>query len=417
MREAKLTKLNINDVDAVREFLLSFDAFAGAPQEGMNYVNEALRRFLITLSMLPRTGESGQRLLELGASPYFLTALLRDQTQLQVELANYFGDSFPAEAVQVVRSKRFGKHYEFRYRNCNVERDRLPYDDGTFSGVLCCEIIEHLAMDPTYMLCEIHRVLAPGGYLLLTTPNVLGLRNLMDLFRRRNIFHPYSGYGVYGRHQREYTLDELKDLIAGCGYEISDARVEDLHVYPLWQRWFSRLRPMRREHLFILARSAASPRFYYPPWLYTSTHAIHRVVSPDIRMGWNDVGHLGLGWWGLENLGPPLRWTEREAHIHLLLPAGAIAVEAYVCAGPAALGSVNFSLGVVGVDREQSVALEPDKWRAVSVPLPQTLDDQVEVILRVDETRNPTACGLSADGRDLGVMVRRVAAVSGDGRA
>ena len=185
-----MTKLNISDVDAVREYLLSFDAFAGAPQEGINYVNEALRRFPITLSMVPPTEEASQWLLELGTSPYFLTTLLIDLTQVQVELANYSGDSFPAEGVQAVGSKRSGKHYEFRYRSFNVERDRLPYDDGTFSGVLCCEIIEHLTVDPTYILCEIHRVLAPGGYLLLTTLNILAFRYLVDLFRRRTAFIP-----------------------------------------------------------------------------------------------------------------------------------------------------------------------------------------------------------------------------------
>lgn len=306
-----------------------------------------------------------------------------------------------------------GKQYDFRYRNFNSEKERFPYDDRAFSVVLCCEIIEHLTVDPTYMLCEIHRVLEPGGYLLLTTPNVLNLRYVQELLRGRNIFHPYSGYGVYGRHQREYTLDELKDLIEGCGYEIVETRVEDLHPSPLRQRLFKRMFPLRRDHLFVLARSAAPRRFYYPDWLYTSTHAIHRVVSSEVRMGWNDVGHLGPGWWEVEPFDPPLRWTQREAHVHLLLPTGAAAVEAEVCSGPAALGQVRFSLGVAGLGQEQTVALESDRWHTVILPLPEMTGEQVQVVLRVDETRNPAALGLSRDARDLGVMVRRVAVVGG----
>lgn len=87
--------LDLSNVDRVREYLLSFDIFEGASQEGINYITEALRRFLITVSMVPPTRVPGQKLLELGASPYFLTALLLDQTQYELELANFFGDSFP----------------------------------------------------------------------------------------------------------------------------------------------------------------------------------------------------------------------------------------------------------------------------------------------------------------------------------
>ena len=131
-------------------------------------------------------------------------------------------------------------------------------------------------------------------------------------------------------------------------------------------------------------------------------------------MGWNDIGHLGLGWWGVEHFDPPSRWTQREAHIHLLLPARATAVEAEICTGPAGLGPVSFSLGVAGAEQKQSVVLEPDNWRTVSLPLPRASGRQVEVGLSADETRNPAACGLSAYGRDLGLTGCRVPAASRD---
>jgi len=409
-----MEKLNLSDVDQVHRYLLSFDAFEGAPQEGINYVNDALRRFLITMDMVPSAREPEQKLLELGAGPYYLTVLLLNQTQYQMELANFFGEAFGAGGVQTVKHKDSGKHYEFQYRNFNVETDLFPYDDETFSMVLSCEIIEHLTMDPTHMLCEIHRVLEPGGYLLLTTPNVLTLRYVGELLRKRNIFHPYSGYGVYGRHQREYTLDELTNLIGGCGYEIVETRLEDLHPSPLWSRLLKRLRPLRREHLFVLACSTGSRRYYYPRWLYNSTHAIRRVVSSEVRMGWNDVGHLGLGWWELDPLDPPLRWTQQEAHIHLLLTAGATAVEAEVCPGPKGMLPVRFSLGVVGLEQEQCVTLETDAWQTITLTLPEMSEEQIDVVLRVDKTRNPAALEINLDARDLGVMVRRVAVLHGD---
>jgi len=46
----------------------------------------------------------------------------------------------------------------------------LPYEDGSFDLVTALEVIEHME-DPFKAVREFHRVLKPGGLLLLTTPN------------------------------------------------------------------------------------------------------------------------------------------------------------------------------------------------------------------------------------------------------
>lgn len=65
--------------------------------------------------------------------------------------------------------------------------------DGSFDCVVTFQVIEHIANDRLF-LQEIHRVLKPGGVLLLTTPN-----------RPRSLSrNPW--------HVREYTSDELTAL-------------------------------------------------------------------------------------------------------------------------------------------------------------------------------------------------------------
>jgi SAM-dependent methyltransferase len=45
----------------------------------------------------------------------------------------------------------------------------LPFEDASFEGVLCVEVLEHAA-DPELLLNEISRILTNGGRLLLTVP-------------------------------------------------------------------------------------------------------------------------------------------------------------------------------------------------------------------------------------------------------
>lgn len=52
----------------------------------------------------------------------------------------------------------------------------LPWPDGTFDAVVCIDGIEHLERPFDFVL-ECHRILRPGGMLLLSTPNISALRS------------------------------------------------------------------------------------------------------------------------------------------------------------------------------------------------------------------------------------------------
>lgn len=77
----------------------------------------------------------------------------------------------------------------------------LPFKDGEFKVVLCSEVLEHLHT-PECAIGEMHRVLAPGGTLILTTRFMFPIHEApVDYFR-------YTEFGL--RHLlREWEIVEF----------------------------------------------------------------------------------------------------------------------------------------------------------------------------------------------------------------
>ncbi len=84
------------------------------------------------------------------------------------------------------------------HANVEFRKQLLPSLDGiadnTFDFAITFQVIEHIQDDKTF-ISEIHRVLKPGGILMLTTPN-----RPMSLTR-----NPW--------HIREYSADELASVV------------------------------------------------------------------------------------------------------------------------------------------------------------------------------------------------------------
>jgi 2-polyprenyl-3-methyl-5-hydroxy-6-metoxy-1,4-benzoquinol methylase len=113
----------------------------------------------------------------------------------------------------------------------NVETDKFPYQDNFFDMVLCNEVIEHLPQSSVWMLHEIRRVTKQHGFLMITTPNIARSINRAKLLVGKSIMYPVDVYfenegkgnNIYHRHNREFTLEELKKIFLKTKWHIKES--------------------------------------------------------------------------------------------------------------------------------------------------------------------------------------------------
>jgi SAM-dependent methyltransferase len=107
--------------------------------------------------------------------------------------------------------------------------------DAEFDSVLFGEVIEHILNHPLGLCREIHRVLKPGGLLILTTPNPETLANsIRTALGRHSIWGTEEFMSVAkiengeiidqgDIHFREYRQEELLRLLRNSGFDVVEA--------------------------------------------------------------------------------------------------------------------------------------------------------------------------------------------------
>ncbi len=275
--------LNLPGNESLAELLkwLSEYRVEESPKKEMtDYLNISFKRFLYTLNLIP---DGSGNLLEMGASPYFMSMLLkRYRNSYNLYFSNYFDEAWPTNSAQFVLSEESKEKIEFPFYHFNVEDAGIPFEPGFFKVILFCEIIEHLIRDPISALLSIKNALEKDGYLILTTPNVSRIENVAKMIAGANIYDPYSAYGNYGRHNREYNQHELYLLLTQLGFEVESMFSSDVHgdaradFFDL-NKIMSSLREIKnREHglgqyIFVRARNAREPvTVKKPSWLFRS---------------------------------------------------------------------------------------------------------------------------------------------------
>lgn len=161
----------------------------------------------------------GRKILDLGAGIYWFDPLVKLLGAEPVLVDDFGGgggvdahDRNPAQQILF----RYQKELGIRIVEQNILTQPLNFEDSSIDGVTCFHSLEHWGHSPKALFKEIFRILKPGGYLFLATPNAANLRKRLTVPLGYNSWSSLKEWYHEGPdfrgHVREPIIRDLHDL-------------------------------------------------------------------------------------------------------------------------------------------------------------------------------------------------------------
>jgi SAM-dependent methyltransferase len=128
----------------------------------------------------------------------------------------------------------------------------LPFTEACFDAVITADVLCHAAVEPMHALTEIHRVLRPGGRVVVNMPAYDWL---------------LSAHDARVHNARRQTATQTEAMLRAAGFTRIRARY-----------WNGLLLPLMIVQRKLLARGdAASDVAPFPPWLNAMLHGMTEI--------------------------------------------------------------------------------------------------------------------------------------------
>jgi SAM-dependent methyltransferase len=220
-------------VDAVRQVIAAMGEGAHAElarrspalkdADWPNYLTCSIARMVHVVAALRRAGVRSGRILDYGS--YFGNySLMLRAAGYEVDSADsYQGYAGTFEPAVALLQQAGARVIDF----AGVNRDLRGLPESTYDAILFLGVIEHIPHTPRPTLLALNRVLKPGGWLALDTPNHAYLYHRQRLARGESVMANLEAQfttDVFEGHHREFTAPEVLKMLKWIGH--ADASLE-----------------------------------------------------------------------------------------------------------------------------------------------------------------------------------------------
>ena len=229
-------KPNLDDFAGVLELLAErYSQVEGQGEQSAEWVRSAIGSADTKLEalrfILEHSSSRGKpRLLDVGSQ---IGSLPLYAMRLGIEATAIDNAELASDCGRILRE------YGVDYRVGDIGKEHLPFADGSFDFVTYMDVIEHHEYSPKRVLLEVRRVLAPGGCVIITTPNHASIYNRFSLVQGRSVNDPFDYFFetakdqcVYLGHHREYTRVELSAALERTGFRVLQCAAMDEGLRP-----------------------------------------------------------------------------------------------------------------------------------------------------------------------------------------
>lgn len=234
-----------------------------------SYLSMHRNRYIYTLEVLA-SHLPAKSFIDIGSSGLFQQLVRTACPSIKVSGTQYSTDTGVKEVMS-----HFQGWGAFTYYQGNPEQGQYAIDPESFDLALCAEVIEHMSVDPMALLVELNRIMCVGGVLVITTPNIVSCRSLLQALNHEM---PYNFYSFNrnrstDRHNIEYSPELLVKVVEAAGFDLVEVKTVNCWSLPdprierfLKAQGFRE--DLRGDDIILTARKVGVVRNRYPDFLY-----------------------------------------------------------------------------------------------------------------------------------------------------
>lgn len=250
----------LNMENNIKELLKkSFDEMMPLSQRWKK--EELMHRYTLELAQKYLNNFSGKKVLDIGCGLGVVINALKVMGAQVEGIDKYILEEWGINGIEEL----------WQVRGLNIIVDDFfvhNFEDNKYDLIFSENVLEHLPYSQKEFLDKINYLLAPGGIVIITTPNLATLIKRSRLLRGKTVYWDFNDFYLnkqpYG-HIREFTGNELREMAKHSGLNVLNVEYKNIYWKKRWIKSFKKLPyainyflsqflPSSRDNVFLIAQ-------------------------------------------------------------------------------------------------------------------------------------------------------------------